>query len=147
MRTAQRAQPSEIPGLTVGDVEDQVAAPPLPQLFGIAHDAEDLRTHGLFVAYEERDAGVIGDMSVAIRALYLAWAWGPELEHRRELAQAALDEGAAAQAHRLERIRQGAQWQEEMEAHQRKMDALMLEAQYKTLTVLSDEDRAILAND
>ncbi|MHC5068619.1 MAG: hypothetical protein ACYTF0_08520 [Planctomycetota bacterium] len=118
----QLAQPSEVPGLTVGQLRAQRAAP----------------------AFEEDHADLLGETTIEQRAIYLAWAWTPELEHRRELAQAAADERLAVQEKSLERARRSAEWRAEMIAHQRKMEALILAERAKSLSVLSDDERAEL---
>lgn len=144
VREIQRSQASHIPGLTVGQLEDQPAAPPLPELFDLTSDSQDLRHHAFILACEEAETDVIGENLIDSRTRYLVWAWEPLLAERQARARAALDQRRARQDYQVADARQQAQWRRDIEAHRRETKRLIEIERHQTIPVLDAQERAEL---
>ena len=144
VREIQRGQPSHIAGLTVGELEDQPAAPPLPAIFGLDSTSEDLAHHAFIVASEEHAAGIIGDNLIPSRQRYLVWAWEPLLAERQARARKALEERAARNEYQVADAQRKAQWEADQAAHRRETERLIELEKHKTIPVLTPEEKAEL---
>lgn len=144
VRTLQRGEPSRIPGLTQGELEDQPAVPPLPELFDLTHDAEDLRNHAFLLASEEFESGIIGENLIAGRTTYLVWAWTPLLEARQERYREALAERKVRHDYQVSDARREAEWEANLKEHRRETERLMVIERHKTIPVLTPEEQAEL---
>jgi len=146
VRTLQRGQPSHIPGLTVGEVEDQPSVLELPALFDLRHTPEDLEPHAYITALEEDDAGLLGpELSVEARTTYLTWAWEPLLADRQARYRKALAEREAAADYRIEQAKRRAVFEAEQRALRREIELETERASRETIPVLSPEEEAELA--
>jgi len=118
--------------------------PPLPELFDLTHDQEDLRHHAFILASEEFESGVIGENLVEGRVTYLVWAWTPLLQDRQARYQAALAERAARQDYQVADARREAEWEADLKEHRRETERLMMIERHTTIPVLTPEERAEL---
>lgn len=144
VQTARRGQPSQVPGLTVGEVAQQPPAPPLPALVDLDTTTADLARHAYLVALDERASGMLVDLDPALRQRYLVWAWTPLLEQEQARRRAALAEREARQAHLMREVVRHTRWQADIDAVERETARLVEIEQRKTIPVLSPEERAEL---
>ncbi|MDA3961988.1 MAG: hypothetical protein PF961_14450 [Planctomycetota bacterium] len=144
VREIQRSQASHIEGLTVGELEDQTAAPPLPAMFNLETTTADLSHHAFMVAREEKVSGVIGDLAVEPRQKYLVWAWSPLLEARKAKYRQALAERGARHDYQLKDAKRKAAWQHDIDAYLVETERMVEIEKRKTIPVLTPEEKAEL---
>lgn len=142
--TLQRAQASHIEGLTVGELQDQPATLPLPEVYGLQHGPDDLRIPALLAAQEEVASGSAGGLSVEARALFLEWTWRAELAERQAVLQRALAERDLILVAGVADARRRAEWERRNREMQQAYDLRAIETGRAHLPVLSDAERAEL---
>ncbi|MFW5882603.1 MAG: hypothetical protein ACOCVS_03120 [Planctomycetota bacterium] len=142
----RRAQPSPVPGLTVGEYEDMPSFDlPLPEIFDENTTTEDLADHALIVARHERQSGELEGVDLEQRVAYIVHTWKPQLAARAQRIEQAKAERAARTEHEVEQARIHHQWQldeeEHAAAHRKQMT---IERRAALVDPLSPEQRAEL---
>lgn len=140
----RRAQPSEVEGLTIGELEDQPPAPPLPEIFGSASTVEDLTRHARVVAMEERDQGVLGELEAAKRVTFLTWYWQEPLAARQAIVARAKAERQALHQMRLDYVTHVAEWDARNEAVEDEFAERIYDSKHTFNPVLKEGERAYL---
>lgn len=144
--TMQRGQPSEIPGLTIGEIDMQPPVPTLPDLYDLIHTHDDLQPHALIVALEEFDAGYLpADLSTDARTIYLVWAWTPLFEERQARYQAAVDQRDAASAYRLEEAKRKGDWDRQHKTLRQETQIQLDASRTETIPILTPEQERELS--
>lgn len=137
----ERKRPSDVPGLTRGQVADMPDAPALPDVFGLYHTEEQLNAHAMLQAREDVQNGRAALFTIEQRYTYIRYLWLDEWQARKELLESVI----AEQSEHARRIRhaaaRSAAWErsnkEKQAAHQREMDSL----ERVELPVLTDAER------
>ena len=140
----RRAEASSVvPGLTVGQVEDQPQIrPPLPQTLDYLATDDDVVIQALLTARAEQAAGMlVGSCDLFVRQQYLLWLWEPELDVRKERARIAQQ----AHADRHKRLKEQVVRHNKWKAEQKRLDEINRQAIRKEanmdLPVLTVEQR------
>ena len=142
----RQAQPSQVPGLTVGVFEAQPPFNrPLPDIFDDLTSSDDVLRHALLVAYEEHDQGLLADISPEQRARYIAWRWQPILEARQQRIRDTRQQREQRAAWQVEQAVTSTRWQQQQQEAERAHELRRLRTRHEKLVpVLSEEQRAEL---
>lgn len=142
----RQAQPSQVPGLTVGVFEAQPPFTlPLPDIFDDLTSAEDVLRHALMVAQEEADMGLLADISPEQRARYIAWRWQPVLEARQQRIRDTRQQREQRAAWQVEQAVTSTRWRQQQQEAERAHELRRMRTRHERLVpVLTDEQRAEL---
>jgi hypothetical protein len=144
VQVLRRGEPSVVPGLTIGELEDQPPGPSLPAIFDLRTTPADLEHHAWIVAMEERDQKLSGELPLDKRVLFLVWFWQKPLAERQAIEQAWVDRNRVRAEHRIAVAAQLAQYERDEQALQDRYDAEMLKVRMTYNPVLDAEQRAEL---
>jgi hypothetical protein len=144
VQVLRRGEPSVVPGLTIGELEDQPPGPRLPALFDLRTTPSDLEHHAWIVAMEERDQKLAGELPIDKRVLFLVWYWQRPLAERQAIEQAWLDRNRVRAEHRIAVAAQLAQYERDEQALQARYDEEMIKVRMTYNPVLDPEQRAEL---
>lgn len=104
-----RKRPSEIPGLTKGQVEDMPDVPALPSLFGLYNTEAQLEAHAMIMAREDVQNGIADLYTIEQRYFFIRFLWMDEWEMRKNMLQGVINEqGAYAERLRYDAARNAA---------------------------------------
>lgn len=141
LQALRRGQASTVAGLTIGELEDQPAAPELPAIFDSNHASQDLLRHARVVALEEQAQGLLGDLDLEKRAVYLAWFWEKPLAERQAIEQHHRDLRAKRLAQMVAEAQRQAEWEARNVAVEDEYADKIREAKMQHNDVLSDEQK------
>lgn len=114
----RRAAASEVPGLTVGQVEDMPAAPDLPDFLGMEHEQHDLELQALLNARAEAPL-LPASIDETARATYLVYIWQPAFDLRQRRQETLQADRQVLNQRFQEKVSQQTAWREEREARRR----------------------------
>lgn len=140
----RRGEPSVVPGLTIGELEDQPPGPALPAIFDLRTTSADLEHHAWIVAMHERDQQAMGDLAMDKRVVFLVWYWQKPLAERQAIEQAWLDRNAQRSAHKVATAEQLRKFKDDERALQAKYDDEMVKVRMTFNPVLDPEQTAEL---
>ena len=115
----RRAQKSNIPGLTQGELEDMPDAPPLPSFISAQTTPEQLALQAQLTARSEYGNVLPATIRRESRAIYLLWIWRPEMDSRQAGMRSILADRKALSDSFLTRGNQELQWREEADRRRR----------------------------
>jgi hypothetical protein len=106
-----RQKPSEIPGLTKGQVEDMPDVPALPSLFGLYDTEAQLEAHAMISAREDVQGGMADLFTVEQRYLYIRFLWLDEWQMRKQMLTGVIDQQGTYALRLREAAARNAAWE------------------------------------
>ncbi len=140
----ERKRPSEIPGLTKGQVADMPDVPALPDLFGLHNTEAQLDAHAMILAREDVQNGIADLFTIEQRFAYIRFLWMDEWGMRKELLQSVIDhQGAYAERLRFDAARNAAWARAQVKRREMRKEELE-RIKRDELPVLTPEEKRLL---
>ena len=139
-----RKKPSDIPGLTAGQLEDMPPVPVLPRIFGLNATQDQLDAHAMITAREDVQGGRADLVTVQQRYLYVRYVWTKDWEARKALFSGVISD----QTDYAKRLRRSASldaaWERSYVEREDQHERNMLRIERYELPVLTAEERRLV---
>ena len=142
----ERKKPSEIPGLTAGQLEDMPEVPELPRIFGLNATQEQLDAHAMIMAREDVQSGRADLVTIEQRYTYIRYVWTRDWQDRKALYSSVIDD----QGNYAKRLRRSAAldaaWERSYVEREDQHKRDMVRIERDELPVLTPEERRLIGD-
>lgn len=140
----ERKKPSEIEGLTKGQMDDMPSVPVLPMLFGLRATEAQLEAHAMLTAREDVESGRADLVTIQQRYLYIRYIWMAEWDGRKQrLSNVGKEQSDYAARLRSSAALQAA-WERGYNGRQAAHKRALTKAERERFSLLSPEERRLL---